>query len=52
MFGAQKGVWGRKAVFGGVKVCLGYIYFLLTNVPGRDKAGPACPGDSGLTKTT
>ena len=53
VFGAKSGVWGRKAVFGGgVKACLGYIYFLLTKVPGRDKAGPACPGESSLTKTT
>ena len=48
---AKSGVWGRKEVFGGVKGCLGYIFFS-TKVPGRDKAGPACPGESRLTNTT
>ena len=37
-------MFGAKAVFG--------IYFFSTKVPGRDKAGPACPGESRLTNAT
>ena len=55
----EMGCWGkkgclvRKAVFGGIKGCLGYIYiFFSTKVPGKDKAGPACPGESRSTNTT
>ena len=36
---AKSGIWGRKRVFGI------YIFFS-TKVPGRDKACPACPGES------
>ena len=48
---SQKGIWGQKGEFGGRKGVFG-IYFFSTKVPGRDKAGPACPGESRLTNAT
>ena len=42
MFGAKRGVWWRKAVFGGVKGYLGYIFFS-TKVPWGTKQVPRVP---------
>ena len=41
---AKSGIWGRKGVFG--------IYIYIFFNKSRDKAGPACPGESRLTNTT